>query len=50
MDVHGLFTLLALIAFGAASIVGFIYKSWVPALFCLGVFFLVLSGADFIKT
>lgn len=50
MDPHDLFTLLALIAFGAASIVGFIYKSWVPALFCLGVFFLVLSGADLINT
>ena len=50
MHASDLFTLLALIAFGVASIVGFIYKSWVPALFCLGVFFLVLASADFITT
>lgn len=44
------FTLLALVVFLAASVVGFTHKSWVPALFCLGVFFVVLSGTDFIET
>ncbi|MER7361923.1 hypothetical protein [Nonomuraea wenchangensis] len=50
MNASDLFTLLALVVFLAASVVGFIHKSWVPALFCLGVAFLVVAGADFIAT
>ncbi|WP_187414209.1 hypothetical protein [Nonomuraea sp. PA05] len=49
MNVPDLFTLLALIAFLAASVVGFVHKSWVAALFCLGFAFLVLAGADLIN-
>lgn len=50
MNVSDLFTLLALIAFLAASVVAFVHKSWTPALFCLGVAFLVLAGGDLIAT
>jgi len=48
MNASDLFTLLALVVFLAASVVGFIHKSWVPALFCLGAAFLVLAGCDLI--
>jgi type IV secretory pathway TrbD component len=48
MNASDLFTLLALVVFLAASVVGFIHKSWVPALFCLGVAFLVIAGANVI--
>ena len=50
MNASDLFTLLAIALFLAASIVGFIHKSWVPALFCLGFACLVLAGADLIST
>lgn len=50
MGVNDLFTLLALVCFLAASVVAVIHKSWVPALFCAGVFFLVLAGGDLIAT
>lgn len=49
MGVSDLFTLLAIVCFLAAAIVGFIHKSWVAALFCLGFAFLVLAGTDLIS-
>lgn len=48
MSVTGLFTLLALVLFGAAAVVAGVQKSWVAALFCAGVFCLVLAGGDLI--
>lgn len=50
MNASDLFTLLAIVVFLAAAVVGFIYKSWLPALFCLGIAFLVLASADLITT
>ncbi|WP_326828693.1 hypothetical protein OIE13_22395 [Streptosporangium sp. NBC_01810] len=50
MSVHGLFTLLALISFGAAVVVAVIQKLWVAALFCAGVFFLVLANTGIITS
>lgn len=50
MNASDLFTLLALVAFLAAAVVGFIHKAWVPALFCLGFAFLVLAGGEVINT
>ncbi|GAA0853445.1 hypothetical protein ACFQVD_26535 [Streptosporangium amethystogenes subsp. fukuiense] len=48
MDTHDLFLLLALISFGAAVVVAVIQKSWVAALFCAGVFCLVLANTGLI--
>lgn len=48
MSTHSLFVLLALIAFGAAAVVAGVQKSWVAALFCVGVFCLVLAGGDLV--
>lgn len=48
MSTHDLFLLLALIAFGAATVVAAIQKTWVAALFCAGVFCLALSGSGLI--
>ncbi|WP_193319016.1 hypothetical protein [Nonomuraea phyllanthi] len=50
MNASDLFTLLALVCFLTASVVGFIHKSWVSALFCLGVAFLVLAGGELLTT
>ncbi|WP_326642906.1 hypothetical protein OG884_18745 [Streptosporangium sp. NBC_01755] len=50
MSIPDIFTLLALVLFGAASVVAVIHKSWVAALFCAGVFCLVLAGAGLIDT
>jgi hypothetical protein len=39
-----LFTLLAIICFLTAAILGIVYKSWVAAAFCAGVTCLVIAG------
>ncbi len=48
MSITGIFTLFALILFGAAAVVAGVQTSWVAALFCAGVFCLVLAGSNFI--
>jgi hypothetical protein len=48
VGVNDLFIVLASVAFLSAAVVALVQKSYVSALFCIGVFFVVFATAGFI--